>query len=128
MADVFTLSPPRLAFRQVVTQGFYAGRLDSVQQDVVLEADTVRQSIVVTASGLPMPQAQTSASVDVLHSSDLENRFTLIDPLRQIPGLNIVNYGQYGGATSIFVRGGNSDATRSSSTECPERISAASSI
>ncbi len=100
------------SFRQVVTQGFYAGKLDSVQQDVVLEADTVRQSIVVTASGLPMPQAQTGASVDVLHASDLENRFTLIDPLRQIPGLNIVSYGQYGSATSIFVRGGNSDANK----------------
>ena len=100
------------SFRQVITQGFYAGKLDSVQQDVVLEADTVRQSIVVTASGLPMPQAQTSASVDVLHAGDLENRFTLIDPLRQITGVNVVSYGQYGSATSIFVRGGNSDANK----------------
>src|SRR5271163_2050545 len=55
------------SFRQVTTHSFYAGKLDSVEQDVVLEADTVRQSIVVTASGLPMPQAQTGASVDVLH-------------------------------------------------------------
>jgi vitamin B12 transporter len=100
------------SFRQVVTQGFYAGRLDSVEQDVVLEADTVRQSIVVTASGLPIPEAQTGASVDVLHAADLENRFTLIDPLRQIPGVNIVTYGQYGSAASIFVRGGNSDANK----------------
>jgi iron complex outermembrane receptor protein/vitamin B12 transporter len=100
------------SFRQVVTPGFYAGKLDSVEQDVVLEADTVRQSIVVTASGLPIPQAQTGASVDVLHASDLGNRFTLIDSLRQIPGVNIVGYGQYGSATSIFVRGGNSDANK----------------
>jgi len=100
------------SFRQVGTQTFYAGKLDSVQQDVVLELDTVRQSIVVTASGLPAPQAQTGASVDVLHAPDFQNRFTLIDPLRQVPGVNVVTYGQYGSATSIFVRGGNSDANR----------------
>jgi iron complex outermembrane receptor protein/vitamin B12 transporter len=100
------------SFRQVTTRSFYAGKLDSVQQDVVLEADTVRQNIVVTASGLPAPQAQSGASVDVLHSGDLENRFTLIDPLRQVPGVNVVSYGQNGGATSIFVRGGNSDANK----------------
>ncbi len=99
-------------FRQVLTQSFYAGKLDSVQQDVVLEADTVRQNIVVTASGLPAPQAQTGASVDVLHAADMANRFTLIDPLRQIPGLDVVSYGQYGSATSVFVRGGNSDANK----------------
>ena len=45
------------SFRQVRTQTFYAAKLASVQQDVVLEADTVRQSIVVTATGLPVPQA-----------------------------------------------------------------------
>jgi iron complex outermembrane receptor protein/vitamin B12 transporter len=100
------------SFRQVLTQGFYAGKLDSVQQDVVLEADTVRQNIVVTASGLPTPQAQTGSSVDVLHAADFDNRFTLIDPLRQIPGVSIVGYGQNGSATSIFVRGGNSDANK----------------
>lgn len=100
------------SFRQVSTQSFYAGKLDSVQQDVVLEADTVRQNIVVTATGLPAPQAQTSSSVSVLHAADLENRFTLIDPLRQITGVNVVSYGQYGSATSTFVRGGNSDANK----------------
>jgi iron complex outermembrane receptor protein/vitamin B12 transporter len=100
------------SFRQVTTQSFYAGKLDSVQQDVVLEPATVRQSIVVTATGLPTPQAQTSSSVDVLHASDLENRFTLLDPLRQITGVNVVGYGQHGSATSVFVRGGNSDANK----------------
>ena len=100
------------SFRQLNTESFYAGKLDSVQQDVVLGIDTVRQNVVVTATGLQTPQAQTSASVDVLHASDLENRFTLIDPLRQVPGVNVVTYGQNGSATSIFVRGGNSDANK----------------
>jgi iron complex outermembrane receptor protein/vitamin B12 transporter len=101
-----------ISFRQVATQSFYAGKLDSVERDVVLEAGTVRQSIVVTATGLATTQAQTASSVDVLHASDLENRLTLIDPLRQVPGVNVVTYGQYGSASSIFVRGGNSDANK----------------
>ena len=99
-------------FRQVSSQSFYAGKLDNVQQDVILEADTVRQNIIVTATGLPTPQAQTSASVTVLQPADFANRFTLIDPLRQVPGVNVVSYGQNGSATSIFVRGGNSDANK----------------
>lgn len=100
------------SFRQVNTQSFYAGKLDSVQQDVVLEADTVRQNIVVTATGIPAPQAQTSSSVSVLHAADLENRFSLVDPLRQITGVAVVSNGQYGSVTSTFVRGGNSDANK----------------
>jgi len=101
-----------LSFRQVSSQGFYAGKLDSVEQNVVLEVDTLRQSIIVTATGLPIPQAQTGASVTVLQAADLENRFTMIDPFRQVPGVNVVTYGQNGSATSVFVRGGNSDANK----------------
>jgi len=99
-------------FRQVSSQGFYAGKLDNVEQNVVLEANTVRQNIVVTATGLPTPQAQTSASVTVLQPDDFANRFTLIDALRQVPGVNVVSYGQNGSVASIFVRGGNSDANK----------------
>ena len=100
------------SFKQIATQGFYAGTLDSVEQNVILEPDTVRQSIVVTATGLPLPQAQTSASVDVLHKSDFQNRYEFVDPLRQVPGVNVVSNGQIGSASSIFVRGGNSNANK----------------
>ena len=100
------------SFKQLATHSFYAGALDSVEQNATLEPDTVRQSIVVTATGVPLPQAQTSASVDVLHESDFEHRYQLIDPLRQVPGVNVVTYGQLGSASSIFVRGGNSNANK----------------
>ncbi|AXC14880.1 TonB-dependent receptor, putative [Acidisarcina polymorpha] len=100
------------SFRQVTSTGFYAGRLDSVEQNVVLEPDPVRQNVVVTATGLSTPQAQTSSAVTVLQAGDLENRFTLIDALRQVAGLNVVSNGQNGSVTSIFSRGGNSDANK----------------
>ena len=40
------------------------------------------------------------------------NRADVADPLRQIPGLNVVQQGQRGGVTSVFIRGGSSTANR----------------
>ena len=99
-------------FRQVSTRSFYAGALDSVQQNIVLEPEWVRQSIVVTATGTPTPQAQVSASVTTIPALDFANRVGMVDALRQVAGLDIVQTGQRGGVTSIFIRGGNSDSNR----------------
>ena len=50
-----------ISFRQLQTQSFYGGRFDNVVQNVILEPQTVRQSVVVTATGTPQPEAQVSA-------------------------------------------------------------------
>ncbi|HEX3471002.1 MAG TPA: TonB-dependent receptor plug domain-containing protein [Silvibacterium sp.] len=100
------------SFRQLTTGSFYGGEFDAVEQNVVLEPEWVRQSIVVTATGTPQPQAQVSASVSVLTKADFQNRTDMVDPLRQVPGFNIVQTGQRGGVTSIFIRGGNSDSNK----------------
>jgi iron complex outermembrane receptor protein/vitamin B12 transporter len=99
-------------FRQVSTKSFYAGALDSVQQNIVLEPEWVRQSIVVTATGTPTPQAQVSASVTTIPALDFANRANMVDALRQVAGIDVVQTGQRGGVTSIFIRGGNSDSNR----------------
>ncbi len=99
-------------FRQVSTKAFYGGVLDSVQQNIVLEPEWVRQSIVVTATGTPTPQAQVSASVTTIPALDFVHRADMVDPLRQVAGLDIVETGQRGGVTSIFIRGGNSDSNK----------------
>jgi len=59
------------SFRQLETPSFYAGRLDSVERNVVLEPEWVRESIVVTATGTPTPQPQTGAATSVLGPPDL---------------------------------------------------------
>lgn len=100
------------SFRQVLTKSFYGGELDSVEQDVVLEPEWVRQSIVVTPTGTPTPQAQVSASVTTIPAVDFTNRIDLVDALRQVAGLDVVQSGQNVGVTSIFIRGGNSDANK----------------
>ena len=100
------------SFRQVSTKAFYGGVLDSVEQNIILEPETVRQSIVVTATGTPTPQGEISASVTTIPATDFANRSELVDPLRQVPGLDVVQTGQRGGLTSVFTRGGNSDANK----------------
>ncbi len=99
-------------FRELTTGSFYGGELDAVEQNVVLEPAWVRQSIVVTATGVPQPQAQVSASVSVINKLDFINRAEMVDPLRQVPGFDVVQTGQRGGVTSVFIRGGNSDSNK----------------
>ncbi|HZU10319.1 MAG TPA: TonB-dependent receptor [Pseudacidobacterium sp.] len=100
------------SFRQLVTESFYGGTLDAVEQNVVLEPEWVRQSVVVTATGTPLPQGQVSASITGLSKTDFLNRADMVDVLRQVAGTNVVQQGQRGGLASIFVRGGNSDANK----------------
>ncbi len=100
------------SFRQLATQSFYAGQLDNVAQNIVLEPEWVRQSVVVTATGEPQPQAQVSASVTGLSATQFENDALLVDSLRAVPGVNVVQTGERGGETSLFIRGGSSTANR----------------
>ena len=100
------------SFRQLETPGFYAGRLDSVERNVVLEPEWVRESIVVTATGTPTPQPQTSEATSVLGPPDLALRDDLVSALRLMPGTVVVQDGQMGAQTSLFIRGGNSDSNK----------------
>jgi vitamin B12 transporter len=98
------------SFRQLETRSFYGGQLDDVEQNVVLEPEWVRESIVVTPTGEAEPQAQTSGSVTGIGAMQYEDRADIVDTLRQIPGADVVQTGERGGETSLFIRGGNSTA------------------
>jgi iron complex outermembrane receptor protein/vitamin B12 transporter len=100
------------SFRQLETPGFYAGRLDSVEHNIVLEPEWVRESIVVTANGSPTPQPQTSEATSVLGPLDLALRDDMVSALRLMPGTVVVQEGQRGAQSSLFVRGGNSVANK----------------
>ncbi len=100
------------SFRQIATPVFYAGTLDNIERNVVLEPEWVRQSIVVTATGTPTPQAQTSSATSVLGPQDLELRNDLVSELRLMPGTFVVQSGQMGAVTSLFVRGGDSTSNK----------------
>ncbi len=97
------------SFRQLQTPDFYGGQLDSIERTIVLEPEWARESIVVTATGTPIPQAQTSAATTVLGPLDLDLRDDLNSVLRLMPGAQVAQSGQLGGVGSLFVRGGDSD-------------------
>ena len=105
----FFLVTSAKGYRQLETPGFYAGRLDSVERNMVLEPEWVRESIVVTATGTPTPQAQTSAATNVLGPLDLALRDDAVSAMRLMPGTTVVQAGQMGSQASLFIRGGNSD-------------------
>jgi vitamin B12 transporter len=97
-------------FRQMETPGFYAGQLDNIERNIVLEPEWVHESIVVTATGTPTPQRQTGAATSVIGPQELELSTDLVSALRQMPGTAVVQTGQRGSQTSVFVRGGDSDS------------------
>ena len=99
-------------FKQITSPGFYAGTLDAHVQNVVLEPAAVHQEVVVTATGAPTAQAQLSAATSVVQRPQFRNQMFLVDALRQVPGVFVVQTGMYGGVTSLFVRGGTSTSNR----------------
>ena len=73
--------------------------------------DTARIApVVVTATRTPLAADRSPASVSVIDGEKLrrEGITTVVDALRQVPGLAVVQTGSYGGATSLFIRGGES--------------------
>jgi vitamin B12 transporter len=89
---------------------FYGGANDVLQHDVVLATNTVHQDVSVSATGLPTPVPQLTAPVTLLPGELMTTQIGVGDSLRQVPGAFVVQTGQTGGVTSLFLRGGNSTA------------------
>ena len=106
----FTLLGSAPGYLPAIGQDFYGRPADVLEQDVVLATNTVRQDITVTATGIPTPLPQLTAPVTVIPGESLGIDIGILDAMRQVPGNFVVQTGQAGGATSLFLRGGNSTA------------------
>jgi vitamin B12 transporter len=75
------------------------------QQPVELE------DIVVTATRSPEPADRVPSPTTVLDGAELRRRGLrfVADALREVPSLGVVPTGSWGGVTSLFLRGGESD-------------------
>lgn len=91
---------------------FYGGVNDVVTHNAVLEIASVTEEVTVTATGIPTPIQQASSPVSLTSALDLDTRTSVVEPMRQAPGVDFVQQGQGGGVTSLFVRGGNSTANK----------------
>ena len=72
------------------------------------------EEIVVSATRIETPINEIGSSVTVITDKEIERdqKRTLPDVLRTVPGLNIVQTGGPGGKTSVFMRGSNSNHTK----------------
>jgi vitamin B12 transporter len=94
---------------------FLAAPFISRAQDAAkpaLEAES--DEIVVSATLVETPVNEIGSSVTVITDKEIERdqKRTLPDVLRTVPGLNIVQTGGPGGKTSVFMRGTNSNHTK----------------
>lgn len=111
-AGRFLLLTSAVSFYPAIGHDFYGGAADVVSDNIILETASLHEEVTVTATGVPTPIQQTSDSVTLIPYGQLATRADIVDLLRLSPGVAVVQTGQYGGATSLFVRGGNSDANK----------------
>ena len=74
--------------------------------------DTTRlPELIVTPTRLPTPADAVVSSVTVITGEDLRARGVRFvqDALREVPGAAVVQVGSFGGVSSLFLRGGESD-------------------
>jgi vitamin B12 transporter len=72
------------------------------------------ESVIVSATRLPTPEAEVASSVTVITAAQIAARQerSLPDILKDVPGLNIVRTGGPGGQSLVFMRGTNSNHTK----------------
>ena len=80
--------------------------------DFALHVGAVSDQITVTATGTPVPESQVGAAISVISRDRFQDRVDVLEPLEQVPGVEVIQSGQRGAATSIFIRGGNSNANK----------------
>jgi vitamin B12 transporter len=71
------------------------------------------ETVVVTASADPEEEKQLGSATTVITREDIEKtgRITVLELLRSVPALDVVQSGSDGSVTSIFLRGTNSTET-----------------
>jgi len=108
----YTVRAHAIGFAQQQSEVVYVGAGNEATVDLVLKVGSVSQQIVVSATGTKTPESKVGASISVLTADQLANHLDVLEPLRQVPGLQLEQSGQRGTTTSLFVRGGNSDANK----------------
>ena len=98
-------------FETQTTAPAFVGSGARVTVDVTLAIGPLQQDVVVTASASALPQSQLGAAVTVVDGDTLQAlaKTDVLEAVRLVPGVQVVQTGQRGGTTSVFVRGGNAN-------------------
>jgi outer membrane cobalamin receptor len=106
---------PHACLATVEKAGFAAKTValtDAHDAQISLKLAPVSDRVLVTAASAPVAIEEAGVAATVFTAHDFEARqFPFIaDLLRDAPGLAVVQTGRNGGLTSLFARGGDSDA------------------
>ncbi|HVS87921.1 MAG TPA: TonB-dependent receptor [Candidatus Acidoferrum sp.] len=79
--------------------------------DLPLKVSALEEHVVVSASIGGALAPQIGSSVSVITQQEIADRGaeSVLEVLRGLPGVEVNQGGRHGGATSVFIRGGNSD-------------------
>ncbi|HLK06661.1 MAG TPA: TonB-dependent receptor [Candidatus Angelobacter sp.] len=97
---------PSFATQQ--SDAIYIGGSSNAAVDIALKVGTVSQQVVVSATGTSLPETQTGASVSVVSSDQFQYKPEVLETLRPVPGVQVLENGQRGINESLFIRGGES--------------------
>ncbi|MBM4278878.1 MAG: TonB-dependent receptor, partial [Deltaproteobacteria bacterium] len=77
------------------------------------EKEVTLEKVVVTATRVETPIEEIASSITVIPSEEIvrKQKTSVLEVLRGLPGLDVVQTGGTGGTTSIFLRGANSEHT-----------------
>jgi vitamin B12 transporter len=100
------------SFTSQQSAAMYIGSSSNAAVDLTLKIGSVSQQIVVSATGTGLPETQTGASVSVVSSDQFQYKPEALEPLRQVPGVQVLENGQRGINESLFIRGGESKANK----------------
>src|SRR2546423_15690095 len=89
-------------------------RAQDAASSALPKAEAETEGIVVSATRIETPVSEIGSSVTVITDKEIDRdqKRTLPDVLRTVPGLNIVQTGGPGGKTSVFMRGSHLNHTK----------------
>ncbi len=87
---------------------------DSRVLNLQLALEPLSDNVIVTAQSIPSTAAQTTAPTEVMSGEMIQQRqaYSLPELLQFATGIAIDRTGPFGGTTSIFLNGGNSNFTK----------------
>lgn len=107
-----------LILPQFTASTLYAGQNAAVTDpaqdaDSGTNGDTVLEQMVVTANRYETPVSEVGSSITVITSKEIEQskKTTVLELLRTVPSLDVIQYGGEGRTTYVFLRGANSEHT-----------------
>ena len=108
----FRIRAQAASFQPASSDEKFVAGAHPLEIDLTLSPSVVAQQIVVTATGVPTPEAETGASISVIGEQALDTRRAVEEELRIQPGAQVTSTGQIGSLTSLNVRGGYSDMNK----------------